>query len=267
MLFDDTRPRRTDPSSPQVLVRTDAAGATHRFAVVVRARGCGFSFGFTSDATVRQAILALPDWAWGPAITAEGKLCDHGEVTELTGLVELSAGLEGSRLIARRQRAHPAGTCGAPTPAGTGVARSTDNPPPPPRRARGRPASAPRTPTPRAARFARSTCVTESTPGSRTGSVAARPAGCGPSPARTTTSTKSGGNGHGSPPRSPGRRPGAALAPAHCEPATFRDQMCSVAGRLTRHGRTWLLHLDRTWPRATHLTPAFARLRTAPWPA
>lgn len=53
---------------------------------------------------------------------------------------------------------------------------------------------------------------------------------------------------------------------AHCEPATFCYRMCSVASRLTRHGRTWRLHLDRDWPWAGHLATAFARLRAAPGP-
>ena len=34
---------------------------------------------------------------------------------------------------------------------------------------------------------------------------------------------------------------------AHCEPETFRYRMCSIAGRLTRSGRTWRLRLDRDW--------------------
>src|SRR5487761_844465 len=44
----------------RLLVRTDAAGATHAFATAVRDRGCEFSFGFPVDERVQQAVLALP---------------------------------------------------------------------------------------------------------------------------------------------------------------------------------------------------------------
>src|SRR5674536_315936 len=43
------RPRPNDPPGPTVLVRTDAAGATHGFAAALRQRGCGFSVGFAVD--------------------------------------------------------------------------------------------------------------------------------------------------------------------------------------------------------------------------
>jgi len=43
------RPRPGDPACASVLIRTDAAGATHAFAAAVRERGCAFSLGFGLD--------------------------------------------------------------------------------------------------------------------------------------------------------------------------------------------------------------------------
>ncbi len=56
-LPEHARPRPGDPDSPRVLVRTDAAGATHGFAAACREHGCGYSLGFTIDEPVQQAIL------------------------------------------------------------------------------------------------------------------------------------------------------------------------------------------------------------------
>ena len=54
------RPRPDDPDSPGVLIRTDAAGATHGFAAAARAAGCAFSFGFPSTTTSRPPCSPCP---------------------------------------------------------------------------------------------------------------------------------------------------------------------------------------------------------------
>src|SRR5664280_2886193 len=56
-----------DPPGPTVLVRTDAAGATHGFAAALRQRGCGFSVGFAVDQPVQAAVLGVPAAGWTPA--------------------------------------------------------------------------------------------------------------------------------------------------------------------------------------------------------
>src|SRR5260221_2551291 len=43
------RPRPGDPACAAVLIRADAAGATHLFAAAVRGRRCSFSLGFAID--------------------------------------------------------------------------------------------------------------------------------------------------------------------------------------------------------------------------
>src|ERR1700716_1398984 len=67
------RPCPGDPESPQVMVRTDAAGATHAFARAVRDAGCGFSLGFSITTEVQMAVLAIPADAWAPAYDLDGQ--------------------------------------------------------------------------------------------------------------------------------------------------------------------------------------------------
>jgi hypothetical protein len=101
------RPRPGDPASPVVLVRTDAAGATHGFAAALRERGCGFSLGSAIGPDVQDAVLKIPARAWTPAYDIDGEPRDGAQVAEITALVDLSAWPEGSRLIIRRERPHP----------------------------------------------------------------------------------------------------------------------------------------------------------------
>jgi hypothetical protein len=101
-----------------VLVRTDAAGATHQFAKHLAATGVGFSLGANlGHVDVHTALAQLPAAAWTPAYQAtkpragqQGpriELRDGAWVAELTGLVDLSAWPAGTRLILRKERPHP----------------------------------------------------------------------------------------------------------------------------------------------------------------
>jgi len=103
------RPRPGDPNGPRLVVRADAAGATHGFAKVCRGRGVSFSLGFAVTEDVREAIVALEENAWVDAVEAESceKLRDGAWVTEITEALDLSAWPEGSRVIVRRERPHP----------------------------------------------------------------------------------------------------------------------------------------------------------------
>ena len=56
---------------------------------------------------MREAILALPEAAWRPAINADRHARVGAWVAELTSHVTLDAWPQGSRLIARRERPHP----------------------------------------------------------------------------------------------------------------------------------------------------------------
>ena len=102
------RPRPGDPDGPRLVARTDSAGATHAFAAACRSRGVGFSFGFAITEAVRAAITTLPERAWSAAVDSDdGEAREGAWVAELTGLVDLAAWPEHSRLIVRAERAHP----------------------------------------------------------------------------------------------------------------------------------------------------------------
>jgi Transposase DDE domain group 1 len=47
-------------------------------------------------------------------------------------------------------------------------------------------------------------------------------------------------------------------------PKTLRFRLWQVAGRIVRHARRVIVRIDRTWPWATDLVTAFARLRALP---
>lgn len=106
-LPEQARPRPGDPGSPRVLARSDSAGATHRFAAACRTRGVGFSFGFPVDERIQHVVNLIPDECWHPAIEADGELREGAWVAEATGMINLSAWPQGSRLILRKERPHP----------------------------------------------------------------------------------------------------------------------------------------------------------------
>jgi len=100
--------RDQDVPRPQVLVRCDTAGATHRFAAACRTAGVGFSFGYPVDARVQDAVDTLNLGAcWYPAIEGAGGMRDGAWVAEATDLVSLDSWPPGTRLILRKERPHP----------------------------------------------------------------------------------------------------------------------------------------------------------------
>jgi hypothetical protein len=90
-----------------VLVRTDAAGATHEFLDYLHTRRLGYSVGFGLTETMAAAIDLIPETAWTPAYDADGGVRDGAQVAELTGLADLAAWPPGMRVIVRRERPHP----------------------------------------------------------------------------------------------------------------------------------------------------------------
>lgn len=90
-----------------ITARADAGGATHDFTHDCRSAQIGFSVGYELTPAVREAILEVPEPAWQAAIEADGEPRDGAWVTELTEAVELGAWPEGTRLLCRRERAHP----------------------------------------------------------------------------------------------------------------------------------------------------------------
>jgi hypothetical protein len=102
------RPAPDNPDAPQVLIRSDSAGATYGFAAACRAAHVGFSLGCAVDAALRDAaeVLTTTD-AWYPAIDATGDIREGAWVAEATDLVDLANWPTGTRLILRKERPHP----------------------------------------------------------------------------------------------------------------------------------------------------------------
>jgi hypothetical protein len=63
--------------------------------------------GFDLTEPVRQAILSLPETAWAPAVRQDGEPRESAWVAEITDRLDLGGWPEGSRVIVRRERPHP----------------------------------------------------------------------------------------------------------------------------------------------------------------
>jgi len=91
----------------ELLLRVDSAGATHDLLDWCREGRIGFSVGYDITETVRAAILALPEASWAAAVDQDGSERRNGQVAELTDRLDLSGWPEGARVIVRRERPHP----------------------------------------------------------------------------------------------------------------------------------------------------------------
>ncbi len=92
-----------------VLMRADSAGATHELLHFCRDGRIRYSVGLALSEQLRAAILALPEASWVTALTQDGHERDHdaAQVAELTDRLELSDWPAGSRVLVRREEAHP----------------------------------------------------------------------------------------------------------------------------------------------------------------
>lgn len=90
-----------------ILLRMDSAGATHKLIDWCGERDIRFSVGYDLTEPVRGGIVQVPEDAWVPALDQDGSERPNGQVSELTGLVNLSGWPQGTRLICRRERPHP----------------------------------------------------------------------------------------------------------------------------------------------------------------
>jgi DDE family transposase len=110
--------RRDEHGRVPVLVRTDAAGATHHFAAHLDQVGVECSVGASlGHFDIHAAFALLPPTAWTPAYQArKPRAGQHGVqieprdgawVAEVSALVDLSAWPVGTRLILRKERPHP----------------------------------------------------------------------------------------------------------------------------------------------------------------
>lgn len=100
--------RRDERGRRAVLVRTDADGATHGFAARIHELGVQFSLGaYLHQFSIPAVLPLIPKHAWTPACNADGKPRKGAWVTEITGMVELTAWPPGTRLILRKERPRP----------------------------------------------------------------------------------------------------------------------------------------------------------------
>jgi hypothetical protein len=91
----------------ELLLRVDSAGASHELLDWCREGQIRFSVGYDLTESVRDAILKIPDSAWIPAVDQDGAERPNGHVAEITDLLDLAGWPIGSRVLVRRERAHP----------------------------------------------------------------------------------------------------------------------------------------------------------------
>jgi hypothetical protein len=91
----------------EILLRVDSAGACHELLDWCRDARIGYSVGFDLTEPVRAAIAAIPDGAWVCSLDQDGSERPNGQVAEITATLDLSGWPTGSRVIVRRERAHP----------------------------------------------------------------------------------------------------------------------------------------------------------------
>jgi hypothetical protein len=91
----------------EIVVRADSAGATHEVLDFCREHRLRYTVGYELTDQVREAILQISEDAWIAAIATDGSERENGQIAEITKDLDLSAWPTGSRVIVRRERAHP----------------------------------------------------------------------------------------------------------------------------------------------------------------
>jgi len=228
-----------------IVVRADTGGATHALVDHLRQRGVRFSVSLPADERVRAAVLAVAADAWQSAVDADGQPRPGAEVAELPTL-DLSGWPAGTRAICRREDPHPGAQLSFTDADGHRFqVFITDQPDP--------------------------DITTLELRHRRRARVEDRIRGAKATGLRNL-------------PFDLWRRNQVWLElvlVAHdllcwaqvllldgdlklAEPKTLRYRLLHVAARVIRHARRVIVRLQRTWPRATALAAAFARLRTLP---
>lgn len=90
----------------RILVRTDGAGFSHDFLDHLVSHDLEYSVGYAVTDDVREAITLLPEWAWQPAIDADGGHRDGAQVADITDILTEVYRLAAARR--QRQRANTA---------------------------------------------------------------------------------------------------------------------------------------------------------------
>jgi len=91
----------------ELLLRVDCAGASHELRDWCHDARIRFSVGYDLTESVREAIVQIPGQDWIAAIDQDGSPRSNGHVAEITEHLDLTNGPKGSRVLVRRERAHP----------------------------------------------------------------------------------------------------------------------------------------------------------------
>jgi Transposase DDE domain group 1 len=91
----------------ELVLRVDSAGASHELIDWCRDGQIEFSVGYDLTETVRSAILKIADDDWVCSLDQDGDQRPNGQVSEITTHLDLESWPEGTRVIVRRERAHP----------------------------------------------------------------------------------------------------------------------------------------------------------------
>jgi hypothetical protein len=270
------------PERVQLVVRTDAAGATHEFLAYVRQTGAEFSVGFGINEAVRKAIRALNDDDWVAARRQDGQVREGAAVAEITHSpwINLDGYPHGCRLLVRREPLHPgAQQTLFDVPGARFTAFLTDQPDPPADLA----AHAPHDYDPLDAALPSDTLASDTRPGGLAGLDLTH---------REHAHVEDGIRG--------AKDTGARNLPCAtfernavwlqlvmmaqtvmawtqaltldgelrlAEPAALRYKLLHTPAKLSRSGRKMRLRIQHDWPWATQLVTAFNRLWALPLPA
>jgi hypothetical protein len=93
--------------SIELVLRADSAGASHELLDWCRDARIRFSVGYDLTETIRAAILEIADDAWVTAQDQDNSPRPNGQVCEITDQLDLSSWPAASRVLVRRERAHP----------------------------------------------------------------------------------------------------------------------------------------------------------------
>ena len=91
----------------KLVLRVDSAGAVHEVLDWAREARIAFSVGYDLTEPVRAAIMQIADGDWVRALDQDGDERPNGHVTEITDSLDLEGWPAGSRVLVRRERAHP----------------------------------------------------------------------------------------------------------------------------------------------------------------
>ena len=93
--------------SIEILLRADSAGASHDLLDWCREARIRYSVSYELSEAVRTQILQIAEGDWVSALEQDGTPRSNGQVVEITAALDLEGWPEGSRVIVRRERAHP----------------------------------------------------------------------------------------------------------------------------------------------------------------